>query len=392
MTRRPFPILYVHHRPELGGAPTSLSYLIRDLDRERFEPHVYCPPGPAADAFRAAGAVVHEGPVATFTHIWASTYTGRRWLLFLRELQRLPVHVGAFRRVLATRRFALVHLNDSPLVPAAWLAHRAGLPVVWHLRSALPAAESDWRSRLLRAAIRRFARPAIAITEDVARSFDVGAVVIPNPVDLERFRPEDPEPVRAELGLDAGSPVVSYVGFIYPSKGFREFIVGASLLRRRGVEATYLIVGGDVRGEAFFSTLVGRAIERAGLAHDHEREARGLVAELGLDDCVRFIPFTQDTARIFQASDIVVSPSRGPELGRPVLEASACGRVVVASGSLDGAAVILPDETGCLVPRRSPDSLAAALEQLVRDPAERRRLGENARRHAEATLDRKSVV
>src|SRR5438876_7942364 len=89
-SRRPIPILFVHHRSELGGAPASLSYLIRELDRERFEPHVYCPPGPAADLFREAGATVHTGEVAAFTHIWASTYSGRRWLLLAREIARLP--------------------------------------------------------------------------------------------------------------------------------------------------------------------------------------------------------------------------------------------------------------------------------------------------------------
>src|SRR3954468_16310054 len=87
---RPVPVLFVHHRSELGGAPESLSYLIRELDRGRFEPHVYCPPGPAAELFREAGATVHTGVVAGFTHIWASTYRGRRWLLLVRELARLP--------------------------------------------------------------------------------------------------------------------------------------------------------------------------------------------------------------------------------------------------------------------------------------------------------------
>src|SRR6266542_4129737 len=113
--RRPVPLLFVHHRSELGGAPESLAYLIRELDRGRFEPHVYCPPGPAADLFRRAGAVVRTGAVAGFTHIWASTYRGRRWVLFGRELVRLPAHALQFTRMLRTGRFALVHLNDSPL-------------------------------------------------------------------------------------------------------------------------------------------------------------------------------------------------------------------------------------------------------------------------------------
>ncbi len=101
----PVPVLFVHHRSELGGAPESLSYLIRELDREQFEPHVYCPPGPAADLFREAGAVVHTGAVSGFTHIWASTYRGRRWLLFGRELVRLPSHVHQFRQDLAQPAF-----------------------------------------------------------------------------------------------------------------------------------------------------------------------------------------------------------------------------------------------------------------------------------------------
>src|SRR5918912_2905680 len=101
------PVLYVHHRSELGGAPSSLSYLIRELRRDQFEPHIYCPRGPAAELFRAAGATVHEGPVARFTHIWASTYSGRRWLLFLREAAFLPAHLIRFGQILRRQRFEL---------------------------------------------------------------------------------------------------------------------------------------------------------------------------------------------------------------------------------------------------------------------------------------------
>src|SRR5436309_1541713 len=89
----PIPILFVNHRSELGGAPTSLSYLLRELDRDAFDPCVYCPPGPAAELFRQAGATVWTGPVSSFTHIWASVYRGRRWLLLGRELVWLIPHL-----------------------------------------------------------------------------------------------------------------------------------------------------------------------------------------------------------------------------------------------------------------------------------------------------------
>src|ERR687887_954910 len=365
MPERPrTPVLFVHHRSELGGAPASLSYLIRELDDAQFEAHIYCPPGPAAELFSQAGAKVHTGPVSGFTHIWASTYRGRRWLLFLRELGLLPSHVLRFRRTLRRHRFELVHFNDSPLIPAAWLARRESLPVVWHLRSALPDGGLDRRSELVRTAIRNLATTSIAINHDVAGVFGVDSTVVPNSVDLERFRPGDQEAAKAALGLPSGRPVVSYFGFIYPSKGFREFIEAAASLRDARLDASYLIVGGAVRGQEFFQTVVGRSLQLADLTRDYESEAKALVDDLGMGEVVRFIPFTQDTANLYQASDVVVAP-----------------------GSRTGGGVVVPGETGVLVDDYTADTLAAAVADLLRDEERRRALGRAARAHAERNFD-----
>jgi glycosyltransferase involved in cell wall biosynthesis len=330
---------------------------------------------------------VHTGAVSGFTHIWASTYRGRRWLLFARELALLPQHVLQFRRELRRHRFELVHFNDSPLIPAAWLARHEHLPVVWHLRSALPDGGRDRRSAFVRAAIKRLATTSIAINHDVGNVFGVGSTVVPNSVDLNRFRPGDQENAKAALGLPLERPVVSYFGFVYPSKGFREFIEAAALLRDRGLDASYLIVGGAVRGEEFFRTVVGRGLQLADLTRDYESEAKQLVDELRLSEVVRFVPFTQDTANLYQASDVVVAPSQGPELGRPVIEAAASGVPVVASGSRTGGGVVVPGKTGILVDDFGVETLADAVDGLLRDSGRRRALGRAAREHAEQNFD-----
>lgn len=383
----PVRVLYIHHRSELGGSPSSLLHVIRRLDRGRFEPHVYCPPGPAAAAFAEAGASVHTGPIAGFTHIWASTYRGRRWVLLARELLNLPRHLLALARTLRAGDFGIVHLNDSPVIAAAWLAHRRRVPVVWHLRSALPAREGARRSAFVRRAIRRYASVSIAINTDVASSFGVGSETIPNPVDLTRLRPGDSREAKEALGFSPDQVVVAFFGFLYPLKGFHDFIRAASLLKVQGVDAKYLIVGGAVRGRAFFETTLGWVVLRLGLATDYDANARALVRRLGLAGDVEFVPFTLETETLYKASDIVVSPSRGPELGRPVLEGAACGRPVVASGSQSGAGIVLPERTGLLVPRRSPDALAAALRKLALDRSARIALGTEGRRHAEREFD-----
>ena len=142
------PILYVHHRPQLGGAPSSLAQLIANLD-PRFEPHVFCPEGPAAELFAASGATVHTGDVSIFAHAWDSPYEGLRWLVLGREVAALPPHLRQLERLMREHRFPIVHLNDSPLLPAAQVAHRHGAKVVWHLRSALAGEGRDRRSRAI---------------------------------------------------------------------------------------------------------------------------------------------------------------------------------------------------------------------------------------------------
>jgi glycosyltransferase involved in cell wall biosynthesis len=380
-------ILFVHHRSELGGAPTSLSYVIRSLDRDRFEPHVYCPPGPAADLFREAGATVHEGTVASFTHIWASIYRGRRWLLLLRELGRLPAHLFGFGRVLRQGGFDIVHLNDSPMIPAAWLARRAGKPVIWHLRSAPPEQGRDRRSRLVRKAVLRLGDAVVAINDDIARLWDVPARVVPNSVEIDRFRPGDTREARALLELPLDRPVVAYFGFLYPSKGFREFIRAASLMRAQGIDATYLIVGGGVRSDEFFRKPLGIALQLLDLARNYDAEARRLVEGFGLEDSFRFVPFTRDTEGLYRASDIVVAPSQGPEIGRPMLEGAASGVAVIGTGTATGGGILEPGRTTVLTDVFGAEQLARAVTVLLDDPERRGRIGAAAREHAVQMFD-----
>lgn len=385
----PRQVLYVHHRSYLGGAPASLGGLIRGLDPQRFQATVYCPAGPAAESFRAAGATVITGPIATFTHVWASSYSGLRWLLFGRELSRLPATVARFGAVLRARRFDLVHLNDVPLVYTGALAHRAGLPVVWHLRSSFARGGEDLRSRLIGGLIDRTGSAVIAIDDDVARSYPGRASidVVHNSVDLERFMPAPGIEAKHRLGLAEDRVAIGLFGHIYEKKGWPDFIAAAQRLLGRRLPVQFVISGGGVRPPEFFDTLLGRALTVSRLTANEEQQARDLVHELGIDEHVHFLPFADDPRDVYRALDIVTFPNRGAGLGRPVIEAAACGRPVVASGSSGGAGLLEPGRTGELVPSRSPDALAAALERLVVDERLREELGANARRHAEESFD-----
>jgi glycosyltransferase involved in cell wall biosynthesis len=70
-----------------------------------------------------------------------------------------------------------------------------------------------------------------------------------------------------------------------------------------------------------------------------------------------------------------------------VLEAAMYGKPVVASGSRDGAGVLVPGKTGLLLDDASPPRIAAALRLLIDDPALRTSFGEAAAAHARSHFD-----
>jgi glycosyltransferase involved in cell wall biosynthesis len=74
------------------------------------------------------------------------------------------------------------------------------------------------------------------------------------------------------------------------------------------------------------------------------------------------------------------------------MEAAAMGVPVVATDIRGCRQVVDDGTTGLLVPVRNPVALAAAVERLVTDPAERRRLGAAARRKAHENFDQRRCI
>jgi glycosyltransferase involved in cell wall biosynthesis len=118
---------------------------------------------------------------------------------------------------------------------------------------------------------------------------------------------------------------------------------------------------------------------------DRER-LMDLAERLGLQAAVTFLghlPTNADVWRTIGASRIAVQPSSREGFGLFPLEAMAAGLPVIYCESSESALseLVEPGVHGaCTQPQ--PDALAIALERLLADPGEVRRLAGNARRHA----------
>jgi phosphatidyl-myo-inositol alpha-mannosyltransferase len=91
----------------------------------------------------------------------------------------------------------------------------------------------------------------------------------------------------------------------------------------------------------------------------------------------------EDLTRELQSAKAMVAPSLGGEsFGMVLTRAFACATPVVAS-DISGYREVMEPGTGTLVPPDDPDALAAAVEALLADEAERERIAVNVRRVAE---------
>jgi glycosyltransferase involved in cell wall biosynthesis len=177
-------------------------------------------------------------------------------------------------------------------------------------------------------------------------------------VDLSAFTPAPP-PV--------GPPVVVLPARLLGDKGVREFVAAATQLHAEGVTARFALVGSADDNPSAIS-----ADELARWA------AAGHVEVWG---------HRSDMPDVLRQASIVCLPSYREGLPKALLEAQAAGRPVVTTDVPGCRDAIRPGVTGLLVPVRAPDALADALRRLLDDPAERARLGNAGRQHAEAMFD-----
>ena len=187
-------------------------------------------------------------------------------------------------------------------------------------------------------------------------------------IDLEHFQPAD------ERGSDGGRFRFLFVGRLLRDKGLVEYAEAARLLRQQWPMAEFAILGSA--GSDNPSAVPIAEVERW--------QAQGLVSYFGETDDVR--PF------IAQA-DCIVLPSYREGLPRSLLEAAAMGRPMIASDVPGCSAVVDHGKTGLLCAARSPQSLADAMDVMLRlDGAERTAMGRCARQKVEQEFDQALVV
>lgn len=253
--------------------------------------------------------------------------------------------------------------NCTALVYAAFAARRAGgIPVVYteHGRS----VASPLHDRALHAVAVRLVDRVAAVAGWLKtwlvrnEAFPPSIIeVVPNGVDGARFgMPVDLVAVRRELGLAPATPVGACVARLVRIKNHRSLLDAWRVVVGRAPDATLL--------------LVGDGPERANLeAH---------AAALGIADRVRFLGDREDVPRLLRVADFHLLPSDSEGTSLTLLEAMASEKASIATSVGGTPDILAHGRTGLLVPPKNSASLAAAILELVADPARAREMGRAA--------------
>lgn len=343
------------------------------LRREGHDVAGVCADGPLVNSVRAQGLRVVPVPMSrTFSPVaqW------RAWRALVRLIRaEKPDMVHA-------------HMPISGLL-ARFAAWWCGVPrVAYTGHGFLFNQPGPWPRRALALALEwlagRVSDIYMTVSEADARQarrlgIHPAATATGNGRDPALFRP-DPDRramLRHQFGVREGQVVILAVSRLVRGKGYPEllatmtdlpdnavlWIVGERLPSDRGPDMTPL------------------------LAQARSRLGTRLVC-LGYRD---------DVAAIMAAADIFVLPSHFEGLPMSVIEAMLCGLPVVASDISGPRELVIPGETGTLVPPANVPLLATALRQMVEDRAIRQRMGQAGRaraltRYTEAAVMARTLV
>ncbi|NLP11509.1 glycosyltransferase [bacterium] len=329
-------ILFILPSLGIGGAERQLYYLLRDLDRNRFQPSLM--------VFYDGGAMHAE---------FASLPDLR--LFYLHKKSGMDfAYLHAAVRIMRSYSFDVIHAcNVSARLVGLFLAWWGRVPRTIMAERNASAVYSSLGSRLYHFFEQHAMRHAtvVAANSEAGRRFCLKygipasrICVINNGLDWDRLQPRR---TRAELKWPQDRPVVGMVARLFAQKDPITFLKSARWLLQRMPEVRFLLVGdGPMR-----------------------QEIEDKVQLWNLNDRVQLLGAVTEVADYLANMDVVVLTSKQSEgCANAVLEAMALAKPVIVTDVPGNSDLVEHGRTGLIVKPEDPQALGKALFDLLTQP------------------------
>jgi len=352
-------ILYLITGLNVGGAEVLLWKLIKDLDKEKFEPVVVSiiPIGEIGKRIQQEGIKILS---LNITKVLTSKNKEKFSSLIFRSI------ITIFKEI---PHLVFITLKEKPKILHSFLFHANFLGRITGKICRVPIIISSIHSMnfggKLREKLLRYTDNlcdlTIAVSQMVAKTMTEKRVVpkqklkvIYNGIELEDFDLDKNiirEEIRKELGIRSNQNILISVGRLAKEKGYSYMIKTIQILKKKYPDLIWIVLGdGEDR----------RKLERE-------------VKTSNLQKNVFFLGNRNNVAEYLIASNVFLMPSLEEGLPLALLEAMVCGLPIVATNVGGIPEVITDGANGFLVEPKNSLALAKKIEYLLNLEQERRK-------------------
>ena len=292
-------------------------------------------------------------------------------------------------RRIAAERYDAIHSHEEMGLVGVWLARWLRIPHLYDMHSSLPQQLSNFtysKSGVLRTVFtwaegQMVHKSKVVITicqelQDTVSQMGAGqrSLLIENVMggDVDEPPSRSAADVRAAWGIDPDAPLALYTGTFEAYQGVDLLIDAAAIVAKARPDARVVIVGGEpAQVEAANAQAVAAGASQIVVFTGQQaaKEIPGFVA----------------------AADLLVSPRiRGTNTPLKIYSYLRSGKPIVATNLLTHTQVLSPAVAKLAHP--TPEFFAAAMLELIANPAERARLAEAARALAQQKYPRDAYL
>jgi len=346
--------------PTFGGSGVIATELAQGLARRGHNLHVLSYSKPARLNTFQTGISYHEVSLNSYPLFEYPPYD----LLLANQMASLIEHEGI--EVLHVH-YAIPHATSAYLAKQILGEKAAHVPIITTLHGTditLVGRDPSYKSVVDFSINQSDGVTAVSkyLRDETYSHFDIknDIEVIPNFVDLERFKRADKDHFRKAIAED-DEKIIVHVSNFRKVKRVPDVVSVFDRVLKNGIKAKLLLVGdGPERAPA-------------------EKRCR----EMGICDQVRFLGKQEQVEEILSVADLFIIPSGSETFGLAALEAMGCGVPVISSNIGGLPEVNVNGETGYLCELGDVEQMGKYASKILSDDELQKRMSINARKRAE---------
>lgn len=342
-------ILFISHSSAMVGAERSLLLLLKNIDRDCFDPIVILP---ASGSLKGEIEYLNIKTYEVKSPWWVSG--GKRnviWtiLRFGYNIIQEVIALNRLYKIIKREKIDVIYTNTIVNFSGAIISCIAQKPHIWHIREIIPEnpglhffLPDRWLFNFILRFSNKVIANSIATAEQLQNGKSDGKIrIVYNAVDIKKFKNHHHFP--SINGVKSTDWLVAVIG-LQKRKAIDDAIRAIKIVGKRIENIKILIIGEGGK--------------------EYKNYLKTLIFKLNISNKVIFTGYRNDIPDILLYCKVLLVPSWNEPFGRVVIEAMAACIPVIGSNSGGIKEIIQNNLTGYLVSPKSPIEIAEKMIYL----------------------------